>query len=65
MVRRARLHPARPGQPGAQLAHAMQTRLETKKGAGDDRIFKLVDSSSMPAGQCTVSLTPGGIRDQC
>ena len=48
---------------GNILAHAATTRFQMKKGRGDTRICKLVDSPCCPDGDCTVALTEKGVCD--
>lgn len=48
---------------GHVLAHAVQTRLLFKKGAGDDRIARLVDSPDRPGGDATFTITEAGVAD--
>ena len=48
---------------GHVLAHAVQTRLALRKGAGNDRIAKLIDSTTLPEGDATFTLTAGGVAD--
>ncbi len=48
---------------GHVLAHVPQTRLYLKKSKDDRRIAKLVDSPSLPEGECIFTVTTNGIRD--
>lgn len=48
---------------GNVLAHAATTRLYMKKSKEDKRIARLVDSPSMPEGECVIKITPSGIKD--
>jgi RecA/RadA recombinase len=48
---------------GHVLAHAVQTRVALRKGSGADRIAKLVDSTTLPEGDATFTLTEGGVAD--
>ena len=48
---------------GNILAHAATTRLYLRKSKEDKRIVRLVDSPSMPDGECVIKVTPEGIRD--
>ena len=45
------------------MAHAVQTRIMLRKGLGDDRVAKLVDSPMMPLSEATFTITNGGITD--
>jgi DNA repair protein RAD51 len=49
---------------GNIIAHASQTRLSFRKGRGENRICKIYDSPSLPEGECTFSITEGGIADE-
>ena len=48
---------------GHVLAHAVTTRLSLRKGSGEDRIAKLVDSTTMPMADATFTITEHGITD--
>jgi DNA repair protein RAD51 len=48
---------------GNIIAHASQTRLSFRKGRGDQRIAKVVDSPTLPESECTFCITEGGITD--
>ena len=48
---------------GHVLAHTVQTRLSLRKGSGEDRIAKLVDSTTMPMADATFTITEEGITD--
>ena len=48
---------------GNVLAHAATTRLYIRKSKEEKRIVRLVDSPSMPDGECIIKVTPGGIKD--
>eukprot|EP00899_Mesostigma_viride_P004686 jgi/Mesvir1/14218/Mv09669-RA.1 len=48
---------------GHILAHASTTRLSLRKGKGEQRICKVVDSPSMPEMEATFEITTGGIQD--
>lgn len=48
---------------GHVLAHASTTRLFFRKGRGEQRICKIVDSPTMPEGDATFQIAPGGITD--
>jgi len=48
---------------GHVLAHAAQTRLSLRKGAGETRIVKIYDSPSLPEDQATFAIDPTGVID--
>jgi len=48
---------------GHVLAHAVQTRISLRKGSGDDRIAKIVDSPCLALSEATFTITDGGITD--
>lgn len=48
---------------GNIIAHASTTRLMLKKGRGDTRICKVVDSPSRPEADATFCIQGGGIND--
>lgn len=48
---------------GHVLAHAATYRLYFRKGKEEKRIARLVDSPSMPEGECVFKVTPMGVRD--
>jgi len=48
---------------GHVLAHASTTRLELKKGRGDQRICKVIDSPTQPEAEATFQITAAGIAD--
>lgn len=48
---------------GHVLAHASATRILLRKGRGDERVAKIQDSPDMPEGECTYTITKGGIAD--
>ncbi|GHJ87454.1 hypothetical protein NliqN6_3856 [Naganishia liquefaciens] len=48
---------------GHVLAHASATRMQLRKGRGDERICKLVDSPDCPEGEATYALHTGGWED--
>lgn len=48
---------------GNILAHASTTRIAMRKGKGNNRLVKIVDSPLMPEAECEISLTSGGISD--
>ncbi|CAD7922336.1 unnamed protein product [Amoebophrya sp. A25] len=47
---------------GHVLAHASTVRLFFRKGKGDERIVKIIDSPNLPEAECTVQIFSGGIR---
>jgi meiotic recombination protein DMC1 len=48
---------------GHVLAHASSTRILLRKGRGEERVFKLVDSASMQERECVYLISDGGIKD--
>ncbi|GIZ42601.1 hypothetical protein CKM354_000586100 [Cercospora kikuchii] len=48
---------------GHVLAHASSTRLLLRKGRGEERVAKILDSPDCPEGEATYTITTGGIRD--
>jgi DNA repair protein RadA len=48
---------------GHVLAHAATYRLYFRKGKEEKRIARLVDSPSMPEGECVFRVTPDGVKD--
>jgi meiotic recombinase Dmc1 len=48
---------------GHIVAHASTTRLALRKGRGEQRIAKLVDSPCLPEGEATFEIAPGGVVD--
>ncbi|OQR99202.1 RecA family ATPase Dmc1 [Achlya hypogyna] len=48
---------------GHVISHACHTRVLMKKGRGDNRICKIIDSPCMPEAECSIQLCPGGISD--
>jgi DNA repair protein RadA len=48
---------------GNILAHAATTRLYLKKSKEEKRIVRLVDSPSMPEGECVMKITTMGMKD--
>ena len=48
---------------GHVLAHAATYRLYLRKSKEEKRIARLVDSPSMPEGECVFKITPEGIKD--
>lgn len=48
---------------GNVLAHAATTRLYLRKSKEEKRIVRLVDSPSVPEGECVIKITATGISD--
>lgn len=48
---------------GNIIAHASQTRLSLRKGRGEQRIAKIIDSPSIAESEATFAITEGGIAD--
>ena len=48
---------------GNVVAHAATTRLYLRKSKEEKRIVRLVDSPSLPEGECIMKITPDGVRD--
>lgn len=48
---------------GNVIAHAATTRLYMRKAKEEKRVVRLVDSPSMPEGECVIKITPSGIAD--
>jgi DNA repair protein RadA len=48
---------------GHVLAHAATYRLYFRKGKEEKRVARLVDSPSMPEGECVFRVTPEGLKD--
>ena len=48
---------------GHVLAHAVHTRLSMRKGRGEERICKVVDSPMLAEAEATFLITPGGVAD--
>ena len=48
---------------GNIMAHASTTRLALRKGRGDERVCKVVDSPCLPEGDATFQITESGIQD--
>mmetsp|Transcript_25867 Transcript_25867/g.65205 ORF Transcript_25867/g.65205 Transcript_25867/m.65205 type:complete len:379 (-) Transcript_25867:957-2093(-) len=47
---------------GHVLAHASTVRLMFRKGKGDERVVKIVDSPNLPEQECTIQIYAGGVR---
>ena len=48
---------------GNIMAHACTTRLQLKKGRGEQRICKVYDSPCLPEAECIYQLGEGGVLD--
>ncbi|KAI5954480.1 hypothetical protein KGF54_002255 [Candida jiufengensis] len=48
---------------GHVLAHASATRILLRKGRGEERVGKLMDSPNMPEKECVYVISEGGIKD--
>jgi len=48
---------------GNILAHTSQERVHLRKGRGDIRIARLIDSSWLPPGECMFRITERGVED--
>ena len=48
---------------GNIIAHASTTRLKLRKGRGETRICKVIDSPSLPEAEATFALTGAGVAD--
>jgi DNA repair protein RAD51 len=48
---------------GNIIAHASTTRLALRKGRGEERVCKVVDSPMLPEADATFTITEGGIAD--
>ena len=49
------------GSAGHIVAHAATTRLALRKGAGETRVVKVVDSPSLGEGEAAFAITASGI----
>ncbi|TMW60579.1 hypothetical protein Poli38472_000621 [Pythium oligandrum] len=49
---------------GNIMAHASHTRLRLKKGRGENRVMKVVDSPILPEAEAVYSITEQGIMDE-
>ena len=45
------------------MAHASTTRLKLRKGRGETRVCKVIDSPTLPEGDATFAITGTGIAD--
>ena len=50
---------------GHVLAHAATTRLYFKKGKGEQRVCKVMDSPNLPESSCVFQLSDDGLVDPC
>lgn len=48
---------------GNIMAHTCCTRLQFRKGRGENRICKVYDSPSLPESECTFAIAEEGIKD--
>ena len=48
---------------GNIMAHASTTRLQLKKGRGEQRLCKVYDSPCLPESECVYQLAEGGVLD--
>ena len=48
---------------GNIIAHASTTRLKLRKGRGENRVMKVIDSPMIPESDAEFALTDGGIGD--
>lgn len=48
---------------GNIMAHSSQTRLAFRKGRGESRICKIIDSPNLPPSEAVFAITEGGIDD--
>ena len=48
---------------GHVLAHASTTRLSLRKGRGDQRLLKIIDSPCLPEAEAAFSITAEGVAD--
>ena len=48
---------------GNIMAHASTTRLMLRKGRGDLRVCKIVDSPCLPEADAQFMISPGGVAD--
>lgn len=48
---------------GHILAHASATRVQLRKGRGEQRLAKICDSPDMPEEEISFAISPGGITD--
>lgn len=48
---------------GHIIAHAATTRVYVRKGKGEQRVMKMIDSPNLPEGECIFQISEGGIID--
>ena len=48
---------------GHIIAHASTTRMSLRKGRGESRILKIIDSPMIAEGEAVFAITEGGIDD--
>ena len=48
---------------GHIIAHASQTRISLRKGRGESRILKIIDSPMIAEGEAVFAITEGGVDD--
>lgn len=48
---------------GHIIAHASTTRISMRKGRGESRILKIIDSPMLAEGEATFAITEAGIDD--
>ena len=48
---------------GNIIAHASHTRLQLKKGRGENRVCKVVDSPSLPEAEASFAVGASGVGD--
>ena len=48
---------------GNIIAHASTTRLKLRKGRGENRVMKVIDSPMIPESDAEFALSDGGICD--
>jgi meiotic recombination protein DMC1 len=48
---------------GNIMAHACDHIIQMRKGKGEQRIVKIIQSPCMGEGECAISITAGGIID--
>lgn len=45
------------------MAHASTTRMQLRKGRGEQRIAKIIDSPLLPEAEATFQIATGGVVD--
>jgi meiotic recombination protein DMC1 len=48
---------------GHVMAHASTTRVSLRKGRGEQRIAKIIDSPMLPEAEATFQIDSGGVTD--